>query len=611
MRRNDKWWNEVMGLCFTLLLITTCRTFPKSQSPPVVLPNSFVGERVDTLALVGGKPITSEDFKNRFDLSLYPGEDYRDTTKFDFLYSLIAEKLLSEWGVKDPESMTPEEKSIQQEMEDVFLRDALYRSKVFPQTYPSGNELKQGMRFSTYSYFVDAFYFTDSLQAAGFYVPVTAGGENIYRLADSLGVSHDTLEISYGESTEEIEDAFFGHGNGFVSQPTITVDGWVVFRILSKKTDPKFAGKPQEDKAGLVTKVIQGRKEDELGRDYLMHVMKNVKVEVNYKIFRPLVYAIRQLISGHRPTSIDPYYYLSSADIESLRAKFSRELDSNLLTFDGGGMTLDRALDELPLAGFHSEDPSIPQITMGLHSALRFISQNYFLSKKAVELGLEKSGEVTYNVKMFLDAYRSSLVVTQVTDTVHVSQSDVDEFFEKHQDEVLNGVELKLKKFEAVGINDAVRIYDGLIGDKKSIKSDTSGNWTRASKLGEIGALIAQEPNGTVYGPLFENGKFIIYKLIDKRSGVTKEAIEHSIEVAKQMLLDQKKKETLDRYIADLAKRADVEIFPANVKSVGITPIEMLTFRYIGFGGKILAVPMLYPREGWIEYYKNERPPAP
>jgi hypothetical protein len=31
----------------------------------------------------------------------------------------------------------------------------------------------------------------------------------------------------------------------------------------------------------------------------------------------------------------------------------------------------------------------------------------------------------------------------------------------------------------------------------------------------------------------------------------------------------------------------------------------MLTFRFIGFGGKILAVPQLYPRAGWVKYFRS------
>ncbi|MGB9591575.1 MAG: hypothetical protein ACPL1K_03565, partial [Candidatus Kryptoniota bacterium] len=53
------------------------------------------------------------------------------------------------------------------------------------------------------------------------------------------------------------------------------------------------------------------------------------------------------------------------------------------------------------------------------------------------------------------------------------------------------------------------------------------------------------------------------------------------------------------------AEQSDLKIYYSKIHSLDVTPIQMLTFRYIGFGGKILAVPPLFPRESWIRYYKN------
>ncbi|HEY9166929.1 MAG TPA: hypothetical protein VIS48_12300 [Candidatus Kryptonia bacterium] len=567
-------------------------------------------ERVDTLALVNGQPITSEDFKNRFDMSIYPGEDYRDTIKMEFLYSMIAEKLLSEAAETGPEPLSPDEKEVAAQTEGIFLRDALYRSKIIPRAKVSEADLRRGLTQSTYSYVVDALYFSDSISAAHFVDLVRGEKQIIYRIADSLSISHDTLGISYGESTPGIENAFFGHANGFISQPTFTVDGWIVFKVIDRKVNQKFSGMATEDKVAMIRKIIQGREETDLGAEYLGKIMKNVRVSVNYSIFRPLVYAIGRIFTQKHPEKFDQYY-LDPRDMLELRAEFANQLAQPLLSFEGGDISLDEALKELPLSGFGSPVPTIPEITMELHSALRFISQNHFLSKNARELGLENSGEVKYNVGMFLDAYRSSREAGEITDTLSITQDEVDKFFETHHDEVLKAVQLKLNAYEAVGINEAVDIYDKLLTEKKAGRVDTSGKWTRASSLGEIGAVLAEQPDGAVYGPIFENGRFQIYKVIEKKSSVSQEAVSHSIEVAREMLTEQVKEQTLDKYISDLAMKAGVKIYYSEVRSVKITPIEMLTFRYIGFGGKILAVPLLYPREGWIKYYKPSRPPAP
>lgn len=566
---------------------------------------SFVFAQVDTLALINGHPITSEDFKNRYELSVYPGKDERDTSKVEFLYSMIAEKLLSQAALGSGEPTTVEENEVRRQAEEIFLRDALFRTEVLPKIRITDSELLDGLKQSTYTYTVDAFYFIDSTSAVRFYNDCKDIKKNIYEVARKLGIDHDTLQISYGESTQEIENSFFGHLRGFVSRPVLTIDGWIVFRVLNRSVNVKFASAAINDRLEMVRKIIQGRKETMAGMKYLFALMKGIQVNVNYSIFRPLVHSIQRLISTHHPPSFDPYYYLTSQEIFKLKEEFSPELAKPMLDFKGGFISLERFFEELPLLGFKSVDTTLPSITVGLHSALKFMAQNYFLAKKARELGLQNSGEVRYNVQMLLDAYRSARMAREVTDTVRVTQSQVDKFFETHRDEVLRDVQLKLKIYSEDNINQAVDVFNRLLKDKGGSLKDTTGEWIRASSLGEIGGVLAEQENGSIYGPIAMNGKLVIYKIIDKRSKISNESIEHSIDVANQMVIAEEKQRVLDKYIAKLAERSNLKIFYNRVHLLNVTPIQMLTFRYIGFGGKILAVPTLYPREGWIKYYKN------
>jgi hypothetical protein len=39
---------------------------------------------------------------------------------------------------------------------------------------------------------------------------------------------------------------------------------------------------------------------------------------------------------------------------------------------------------------------------------------------------------------------------------------------------------------------------------------------------------------------------------------------------------------------------------------LNVTPIQMYTLRYLGFGGKVAAVPPLYPREDWVKYLQKK-----
>ena len=332
------------------------------------------------------------------------------------------------------------EDQIKKQMERVFLRDALYRKEVLPKVKISKAEISNGIKLSGYYYVLDAFYMPDSLAAMIFYKTVTAKyNKNIYKVADSLHVNHDTLQIGYGESSELIEKSIFGYNAGYISKPTLTNDGWVIFNILYKDINKKYTGATAEDRTEMVRKIIEERKQIEQGYKYLISVMKGIQVKIKYDIFRPLVYYIKNLISSHHPTNYEPDYYLTSSEIMMLREKFNSELSLPVLQFKGGELNLDYILDQIPLSGFAPKDTSLSEITESLHSALRFIVQNHFLEQRALKLGLENSGEVKYNVQMFLDAFRSTKIAEQVTDTVKVNRRQVTEYFNNHKDEVLKG----------------------------------------------------------------------------------------------------------------------------------------------------------------------------
>lgn len=590
----------------------------KAQTP---LSSDNNATKIDTLALIGSKPITTADFLNRFELSIYPGKDdptMLEKVKRDFLYSMIAEKLLSQAAEQSEISSTSSENLVRDQMEKIFMRDALYKKEIIPraQTVVTNDEILKGFSLSVHKYLVDAYYFeSDSAKAWDFWSALReAPSQDIYKLVSRFKIRHDTLEIPYGESSANLEGAFFGQKEGYISKPIMTVDGVLIFKVLGREPNQKFISGSTEDRLLRIRKILVARKEMELGNEYVEDIMKNVRVTVDYKIFRPLVYAIQRISEKQNPLSFDPRYRLSPQEILLLQDEFKKELSNPLLTFNGGNITLKKVFEELASSIFATEDTTISGITFALHNSLRFISQNYFLVKRARELGLENSPGVKYNIQMVLDAFRSYRMANQIIDNVTITQSEADIFFAAHHDEVLKGIDLRLRVYETENINQAFEIYTRLTREKDSsvAESDTTVCWVKAYDLGEIGAVLAGFKRGEVYGPVVNNGKFFLYQIFDKKSSVNNAAIKNSVQVAEEILLTDKKREVLCRYIAKLAKENNVRLFSHNVLGIRVTPFQMLTYRYMGFGGRILAVPALYPREEWIKYfYQQEKRSQP
>jgi hypothetical protein len=572
----------------------------------------------DTLALINGEPVTSDAFRHRFELSVYPGKDNRtrlDSTKKGFLLSLVAERLLA-LSAQSEDLIDAQDEQIKSEAEDMFLRDALFRREVVSRAKVSRGEISSGLRLSSYRYLLDTFYFPDSISALRFYLrarglPV----QQFYAIARSAQISHDTLLIGYGESTETIEAAFFAREPGFVSKPILTEDGFVVFRILDRSLSKTFASASPEERQGWVEKIIKSRKEDRLGFEYLRRVMHGIRVQVSREVFRPLALAVQSRLSSHRPTPNDPHYHLSSEDIISLRSNLAEYLNQPVLQLDAGSLTLDEVLEKLPLAGFTAGDTSIGEVASGLHTCLKFIAQNHFLSKHARELGLENSPEVRDNVQIFVEAFRAFRVAQVKTERVAISDAEVDSFFNVHRDVVLDNVVLRVDQYSVSSIDEAADLFNSLSRGERvgtSIFSPKGGEvggdtvWIRASELGEVGAVVAELKPGEIYGPVPKEGQYVIYRLLEKRSAVSDSVLSNSIRVAKNVLLAQKKRRILNEYVARLAEESNVRVFFNRLHDLGVTPLQMFTLRYVGFGGKISAVPPLCPREDWVKYLQKK-----
>jgi hypothetical protein len=577
-----------------------------------------IGAQADTLALINGEPLASDAFRYRFELSVYPGKDNPtslDSTKKQFLLSLIAERLLS-LSAQTENLVDAEDEKIRREAEDMFLRDALFRKEVVSKVKISREEISTGLRLLPYSYLVDALYFPDSLNASRFYRKVALLPEGqFYAAVESSRVSHDTLQIGFGESTERIERAFFGRKAGFISQPTWTEDGFVVFRVLDRQVNKRFASASLEERERWVENIIKRRREEQSGFEYLSKLMHGIKVNVNSLAFRPLALAIQSRLKLHRPTPNDPHYHLSFEDITSFRSSLSRYLNEPVLQLDTTSMMLDEVLEKLPFAGFTALDATIGEVTSGLHTSLKFIAQNYFVSKRARELGLQDSPEVRDNVRLVLDAFRAFRVAELKTETATVSEAEVDSFFNVHRDIILDKVALRVEQYAASNIDEAADVFnrlnqrehvETLSSPTPSSEAQEDSLWIRASKLGETGAVIAQLKPGQIYGPVPEGGHYIIYRLLDKKSAVNDSVLANSIRVARDVLLAQKKRRVLNEYLARLAEENNVKIFFNNLRQLNVTPLQMYTLRYLGFGGKVAAVPPLYPREDWVKYLQKK-----
>lgn len=578
--------------------------------------HSFAFAQMDTLALVSGVPITSADFVNRWELLIYPGKDNRrmlDSTKIRFLYSLIAEQLLARAPVSIGTAADSTLEIMRKETKEMFMRDALFRREVMNKIVITRHDIEEAIRFSAYDYVIDAFRFPDSTDALHFLRKFrNSDSTRIYAALAASGIVHDTLSVSFGDLQEDVERSFFGRQRGFMSNPVRSKGAYAVIRILSRSTSKKFASMPPQDRLTSLKKTIEERRMDADGWKYLVDVMHTIRVEVISGPFDAMVGEIQGILKKHTLTERAREYHLTSTECEDLQARLAGRLDETLLRFPDQSMTVQEAITALPYSEFAPRDTTATSIERSLRAALRFASQNHYLVERARELGLEQDPEVQSDVQMFVDANRAAEVAATIRAGVRVTQAERDSFYAVRRDTILKDVRLLLRIGAVNTISEAAGLLERLqTADVREVKPplDTTQvvtRWVLGSEIGEYGAVLARLSPGDVYGPINRPQGYTVFQLLDKKTSVADSSLAQSLEQTERKLLDEKRAIVLDQYIAKLAGQAGMRIYRAKVAATSVQPSQIYTIRYIGFGGRVNAVPMLPPRESWIRFVGRE-----
>jgi hypothetical protein len=568
--------------------------------------------QTDTLATVYGVPITREDFIKRWELAVYPGKDSRarlDSTKMRFLYSLIAEQLLARAPVSVGTATDSSLETMRKESEETFMRDALFRREVMNKVVITQRDLEEALRFSAYDYTVDAFAFPDSSGAVRFLKKVQGGDSNrVYAAVAAGGLAHDTLSVSFGDLQEDVERSFFGKGRGFMSRPVRSKGAFAVVRVLSHSPNRKYASMSLQDKFVSFKKKILERRMDVNGWRYLVDVMRGIRVEVVPEPFYALAREIQGLLKTHERNARVGGYHLTAEEFEDLGIKLADRLQQPMVRFPDRTLNLQEAIASIPYGNFESKDTTTESVERSLHAALRFASQNYYLVERARKLGLRDAPEVQSDVQMFVDAVRASDVATTIRAGVTVDPVERDSFLANRRDEILNDIKLLVRFNTVRSVSEATELLERFQAawlGKAIPPLDTTKvltRWVLGSEVGEHGAALARLSPGNVYGPIIGPRGYTVFQLLDKRTIVADSSLTQSLEAAEGKLLEEKRTAVLDQYVAKLAGEAGVRIYRAKVASTSVLPSQMYTVRYIGFGGRVNAVPMLPPRETWVRF---------
>lgn len=576
----------------------------------------------DTIAKVGNKSITVRDFIERYELTIWLGKEKRtqvDKNKLEFLYSMIAEKLLALKGLELGLDKEPEIQRAIRQTEKLLVLDALYRQEIKNKVNVSEKEILEAL--PKYNTEVELHYIvTETKEKADSLWNLLKSGEDFDSLMVKLGQKDNSEKLRWGEIYEPIERIVYDYLSvGEVYQPVQVDSLWYVIKLAGKTS--KFGLSPDEIESAKsqVRKIIQERKEKQRFVEFVNEFGKGKILKVDAHLLKLLYKEINNIVEKKKyvrkaeNVSVYPLAVLRD-DFLDIKSRLAGFLDQYFLKGDSFNRTLDYVIDQLSFKGFvlHSDKQSVFGVLNGL---LKTIINEEFLAFEGYRRELDKSPDVLKDMEMWRDAYLAYAVKKLVLDSLKFNRLiSAEELLKSYRPMAGDIWEIKIQEILVDDINFADSLlslirsgYD--MGElarrfsKREFARENDGviGYVLSNQLGEIGQIAGTLEIGEVYGPLYTEDGYLIFKLLDKRKP------KDTLFVVNYDTFSL----VLNKLIASLADEYGVSVKPEILKSVEVTYINTIVVRFLGFNNRILAVPLLERNVDWLRFIKRKDLPLP
>lgn len=584
----------------------------------------------NVVAKVGDKEITVSEFRGRFELMPHVTERQfnEDSTKLDFLYSLVAEKL---WALEAENQGYGSSEIINYaiaDLEKMYVRDALFKKEVESKVNITDMDITLGMKRSAMQLEFSVFSSNDSVLINSIYISLTGGAsfdslKNIYNEI----VSKEPVYISFGDLNEEtIEDSLYSLKQNQFTVPIKNNSGWFIFRLDTINTRIINPKEHQKHKSFVENRIKERRAMKE-GTKYLSTLLSGKLIDIDKTIFKMLSDKVYEIIFNKTFSDSSASYVLSEFDVRDVLSSLPGDaLTSSLIKFENNPVTLKEYLYSLNLSGFSVNQLSPENVITKLASTIKAYTEKELITREGFRQGLHNLPAIKKDVQLWKENYLAQILRNSFTDSARVGD---DEIYQQYLKTVADSSLVSKVNITEV-LTDNLEVIELVMNEiakgtefKSLAMEYTQRKWVKErggefglfpiTMFGEIGRIAGGLNVGDVYGPLTTAEGYSIFKLLEKvegRSNFTK-SFEEAKDQIKNNLFVEKLDEKFTSYTKELAKKYKVEINEPAVSNLKLTSVQMFTYRFMGFGGRITAVPYTTPWYEWYHQLQNETKKVP
>lgn len=570
---------------------------------------------VGVVAKVGDTFISEKEFLERFEM--LPGlqrrrEGRMGETKLELLYSLIAEKLLAQEARERTLHLDSIFRLSFEEVRKMLARDQLYREEVSGKVRIGSKELEQALAQAVKEILISFIYCDRQADAVFLRKQIkTSRDFDSIQIDTSFHAVRDTATVIWSDTNPDIERAAYSRKKGEVSSVIRAGTGYYILKVVWVKKSDFYASLQPSVLRERVQEKIRERKEEARLGDFVASTLKN-KVGYSHPVqLKALASALRKVFAAGQ---VEGKVALTENSAAEVRRECRAMLEDTLSVAGDIVWTVGDIVDRLYATGFSVDSTTVKSIHHLLNGQLRVWVQQELLAQEALARGFDKYPAVRQQLEMWYDNFLAQSMRSYLKNQVRVTDAEVASFMQS-QDTASAIPRVQIREMKTATLDEMDQALNELQSGKRM--EEVIARWCSDPRLRErkgisdpfpiserypIGDLAWQMLEGERYGPIKDASGFLYFELLSKerRSEQTDTGYVGKKEKATKELLRQKDKRLVNVFLAQAGEARSYMVYQDRLSRIKVSSIPMMTFRVLGFGGRMFAVPFVDRQIEWL-----------
>ena len=570
------------------------------------------------LAKAGHWFITEDEFVRRFELT--PGIDRQrksglEEAKEAFLYSLVAEKLLAQEAAGKGWEADSSFQRAYNHVRSMIVRDELYREEISSKVHVTDTELIQGMAQALRQKTVAFLYCQDKSAAEFLRQRIQSRRDLVSMELDStMNAVKDTATVIWGNGDWAIEREVYRLKPDQVSPVMKTMDGYYIFTVIKDTSSTYFTSLSTSALQSDVSTILRTRKEKARFDQFTRSFFRGKKGYAVSAVLKRLALAVKQSIDAvpsPADTVTDPAVW------RSIERETSSWRSDTLAVAGTTAWNVGEAVEDLQDGNLvlRKSDTAV-HIADELDLRLRAQVEQELLAQEGLKRKLYEKPSVKRKLEMWKSSMLAATMRAVLERSVSVDSVDAWNVMNRKGDTTsIPRVQLRelwtttLTRMEQAmaSLRDGVpfaKAVEEWSEDRGSIRSKGLTGYFPVTEREPLGSLAAQMSVGERFGPVPVGGRYVLFEVEGKkehRDSSTALTFAEAAKEAKAMKL----RRLLATHIAALGEQEGYMIYQDRLRMVKVSGIPMVTFRLLGFGGRMFEVPFVRKQLDWLEVGKK------